>query len=68
MKKVASLILVCMLALTLVFLWSFSKAKSTAGKISALFFMALAIYATAYIFFNFNELQEEIEKRIQPSS
>ncbi len=48
-----------MLALTLVFLWSFSKAKGGMGKISALIFIALSLYATMYIFFNFNALQEE---------
>ena len=48
-----------MLALVLVFLWSFSRAKSLPGKITTVVLIVLSVYATAYIFLNFNELQEE---------
>ncbi|MCQ2444813.1 MAG: TRAP transporter fused permease subunit, partial [Mailhella sp.] len=48
-----------MLALVLVFLWSYSKSKTVTGKFSALAFIVLSLYATGYMFLNFYDLQEE---------
>lgn len=48
-----------MLALVLVFLWSFTREKKTGGKIAALILIGLSIYATGYMFVNYEALQEE---------
>jgi len=48
-----------MLALCLVFLWSFTRSKTMLGKVTALGFIGLSLYATIYIFLNFYALQEE---------
>ncbi len=48
-----------MMALVLVFLWSFTKEKHTPGKIMALVLIGLSVYATTYMFVNYGALQEE---------
>ncbi len=47
-----------MFALSLVYLLSFSKAQTVAGKIIALVLLGLSIYSTSYIFIEYSELQE----------
>lgn len=47
-----------MLALSLVYLLSFSKAKTSIEKVIALILLALSIYSTGYIFVEYTDLQE----------
>ncbi len=47
-----------MFALSLVYLMSFSKAKSIPQKLIALCLLGLSIYSTSYIFIEYSELQE----------
>lgn len=48
-----------MMALVLVFLWAFTKQKTTFGKAVVVVLIGLSIYATAYMFLNYSGLQEE---------
>ncbi|WP_298067838.1 TRAP transporter fused permease subunit [uncultured Mailhella sp.] len=48
-----------MMALVLVFLWAFTKQKTTLGKAAVVLLIGLSIYATAYMFLNYSGLQEE---------
>ena len=43
-----------MMALVLVFLWAFTRQKSTFGKAVVVLLIALSIYATAYMFLNYS--------------
>ena len=47
-----------MMALVLVFLWAFTRQKTTFGK-AVVVLICLSIYATAYMFINYSGLQEE---------
>ena len=47
-----------MFALSLVYLMSFSKAKSIPQKLLSLCLLGLSIYSTSYIFIEYSELQE----------
>lgn len=48
-----------MMALVLVFLWAFTKQRTTFGKAVVVVLIGLSIYATAYMFLNYSGLQEE---------
>lgn len=48
-----------MMALVLVFLWAFTKQKTTFGRAVVVVLIGLSIYATAYMFLNYSGLQEE---------
>lgn len=47
-----------MLALVLVFLWQIKTRVSLAGKIISLILLLLAIYATGYVFWEYEELEQ----------